>query len=85
MPLTGSESWAYDDVMNVGWQIINNRTTNSVAMTTSHANDLAGSHTLSLIPPDESSLIRLTRLVVLARRKTSPTTFSTCKELAPTE
>ena len=39
---TGFESWIYNDVMNVGWQIINNRTTNNVAMTTTTQNDLAG-------------------------------------------
>jgi RHS repeat-associated protein len=39
----GVESWVYNDIKNVGWQITDKRTTNSVTESTVSQNNLAGS------------------------------------------
>ena len=41
--VSGVESWVYNDIQNVGWQIIDKRTTNSVTVSTVSQNNLAGS------------------------------------------
>src|ERR1700730_378713 len=41
--VSGVESWVYIDIQNVGWQITDKRTTNSVTESTVSQNNLAGS------------------------------------------